>query len=291
MRLPVRALLASTLATLLCRPAFGQVTHAQPDLVFPKEVRELSMFSSLAMGVWKPAGDGPFPALVIVHSCGGLKPQIALWRREAVARGYVAFVIDAFSSRGSPNCRPSAPIPMTRGVKDVLDAAAHLATLPVVDKARIATIGFSWGGMAAMLTGSPTYAADVAPGRDPLAAAVSLYAACYIGPFGDFPGNVFLRPDQATPTLLLMGGRDTETPPQECVSRLPGLQTRNAPVEAHVFDSATHCWDCREQHNFRWSPPWSAGRQVVYEYDPKVTEESIARVFAFLAQRMGIPVR
>jgi len=53
---------------------------------------------------------------------------------------------------------------MTRGVKDVLDAAAHLKTLPFIEQARIATIGFSWGAMAGLLAGSPHYAGEVAPG-------------------------------------------------------------------------------------------------------------------------------
>ena len=284
----IRTLIASALVALSAVTASAQVTHSHPDLAFPKDASELSMFSPLTMGIWKPPGDGPFPALVIVHSCGGLKQQIGHWRKEAVARGYVAFVIDAFSSRGSPSCRPAAPIPMTRGVKDVLDAAAHLKALPFVDKARVATIGFSWGAMAGLLAGSPQYAGEVAPGRDPLAATVSLYPACHIGPFGTFPGNEFLRPDVATPTLLLLGGRDTETPPQECLSRLPALQARRAQVEAHVFDEATHCWDCRDQHNQRWSPPWAGGRQVVYQYDGRITDESVERAFAFLARRLGV---
>ncbi|HBY59385.1 MAG TPA: hypothetical protein DEH78_06155, partial [Solibacterales bacterium] len=163
-------------------PAAAQVQHTHPDLSFPKEARELSQFSPIAMGIWKPEGTGPFPAVVLVHSCGGMKQQLGYWRKEAIQRGYVAFIIDAFTSRGSPNCRPAAPIPMTRGVKDVLDAAAHLRTLPFVDKTRIATIGFSWGGMAGMLAGSTGYAADAAPGLDRVVASVALYPACYIGP-------------------------------------------------------------------------------------------------------------
>lgn len=267
-------------------PARGAPSH--PDLDFPTEARELSTFSGLSMGIWKPAGDGPFPAIIIVHSCGGLKAQVGYWREQAIKRGYVAFVIDAFTSRGSPSCRPRAPIPMARGVKDVLDAAAHLKKFAFVDTSRIAAIGFSWGGMATMLAGSPGYVADAAPGQSGLAAAVTLYPACYIAPFGDFPGNEFLRQDVSTPTLLLLGGRDTETPAAECETRLPKLKERKAPVESHLFPEATHCWDCRDQHNQRWSPPWAGGRQVVYEYDEKITEESAERAFAFLGQRLGI---
>jgi dienelactone hydrolase len=283
--------LCTAIAALLlasATPASAQVRHAQPDLALPNEARELSILSPIAMGAWKPEGDGPFPAVILVHSCGGMKQQLGFWRKEAVARGYVVLIIDAFTSRGSPNCRPRAPIPMTRGVKDVLDAAAHLKTFPFVDKNRIATIGFSWGGMAAMLAGSPGYASDVAPGIDRSTAAVALYPACYIGPFGDFPGNEFLRPDLATPTLLLLGENDDETPASECLSRVPLHKERGNPLEVHVFEGATHCWDCSDQHGQRWSPPWAGGRQVVYRYDSSVTERSVNRAFEFIGRRMNV---
>jgi dienelactone hydrolase len=266
----------------------AQVQHKQPDLAFPNEARELSTLSPIAMGIWKPEGDGPFPAVILVHSCGGMKQQLGFWRKEAIKRGYVAFIMDAFTSRGSPNCRPAAPIPMTRGVKDVLDAAAHLRTLPFIDKTRIATIGFSWGGMAGMLAGSTGYTSDVAPGLDRLAAIVALYPACYIGPFGSFPGNEFLRPDLATPTLLLLGQKDTETPADECLSRMAVHKERGNPLEVHVFQDATHCWDCNDQHNQRWSPPWAGGRMVVYQYDNSITEQSVQLAFEFLGRRMKI---
>ena len=90
----------------------------------------------------------------------------------------------------------------------------------------------------------------------------------------------------ATPTLLLMGERDTETPPEECMGRLKSLNERNAPVEWHVFKDATHCWDCSDSHNHRWTPPWAGGRSVQYLYDRTITEEATDRAFAFLAHQL-----
>src|SRR6266852_3030877 len=48
----------------------------------------------------KPKGEGPFPALIIVHTRGGLSQQISFWRKEAIRRGYVAFVLDSFGPCG-----------------------------------------------------------------------------------------------------------------------------------------------------------------------------------------------
>jgi dienelactone hydrolase len=237
------------------------------------------------MGIWKPPGIGPFPAVIIVHSCGGVKGSIEYWRKEAIKRGYVAFVIDSFSSRGSPNCKPMAPVSMDRGVKDIFDATAHLADFPFVDKSRIFAMGLSWGAMAGMLSASAQYGAAAAPGKSPPTAVASLYPSCQIGPFGNFRGNEYLRQDLATPTLVLMGGEDTESPAQECLDRLQKLKARDAPVEWQVFKSASHCWDCSDMHNHRWNPPWAEGRSSTYVYDSEVTARSSDMVFEFFAKR------
>ena len=56
--------------------------------------------------VLKPAGSGPFPAVVIMHDCSGLGPGSSgapgRWSRELVARGYVVLMPDSFSTRGHP---------------------------------------------------------------------------------------------------------------------------------------------------------------------------------------------
>ncbi len=279
--------------SLLCVLMAGSLTQAsaQPagriaDLVLPQQAQSLSFFSSLGMGIWKPEGDGPFPALILLHTCGGVSQHIGTWRKEAITRGYLVMILDSFSARGSPSCRPRAPIPMERGVQDISDAVAHLAALPGVDPNRIGVMGFSWGGMAALLNGSTGYrAATPINGRTPTAV-VSVYPSCYIGPFGSFPGAEFLRQDLATPTLVLMGAADTESPPQDCLDRLTQLRERRAPVEWEVIPDATHCWDCQDKHGYRSSPPWAGGRTVEYRYDGKATGLSIERAFAFLAQRM-----
>ncbi len=283
-----RGLGVTAITAVLCLAARveAQTNLNAPDLDFPKEASVLSFFSPLAMGIWKPEGNGPFPAVILVHSCGGVKGQIGHWRKEAIKRGYVAFVMDSFSSRGSPSCRPLAPVTMDRGVKDIFDATAHLGTLPFVDKSRIVSVGFSWGAMAGMLSASAKYGAEAAPGKSPPAAIASLYPSYQIAPFGTFRGNEYLRQDVSTPTLVLMGGQDTESPAEECLSRLQKLKERAAPVEWHIYSSATHCWDCSDMHNHRWTPPWAEGRTSVYLYDSDITAQSVDLVFNFFGRRL-----
>src|SRR5260370_41498916 len=58
-----------------------------PDLRFPDEAKELSASSPLAMAIYKPAGVGRFPPLILVHTCGGLRPEIRPWTKKRPSRG------------------------------------------------------------------------------------------------------------------------------------------------------------------------------------------------------------
>ena len=277
----------TALVFLLCSVFFGSAIAAdnEADLEFPSKAKELSFFSGLGMGIWKPKGNGPFPAVLIVHTCGGVTEHIGYWRKEAVKRGFVAFVIDSFTSRGSPNCRPRAPISMDRGVEDVLDAVEHLKSFAFVDPDKIALLGFSWGAMAGLLSASPSTVSDISKKANPPTAVVSFYPGCYIGPFNDFPGREYLVADTNIPTLVLMGGKDNETPPSECIPRLKALQNRGAPVEWKVFDDATHGWDKSESNNVRRTPPWAGGQTVVYRFDKGIREESAEIAFKFVTRQ------
>ena len=261
--------------------AIREDAKAKPDLTFPREAKELSFFSPLAMGIWKPKGEGPFPALIIVHTCGGLSQQISFWRKEAIRRGYVAFVLDSFGPRGGGTCVPTPPASMARTVIDVVQAAEHLATFPFVEKSKIAMVGMSWGGIAGLLIANP----DSVPASG-VSAVVSLYPICRTRAGADrIPGK------STTPLLVLMGGKDTETPPDSCVAALPRLKEGGAPVEWHVFPDATHCWDCADKNGQRWSPPWAEGRQVIYLYDGKVTDQSAERAFDFLSRHLKVELK
>lgn len=285
----MKRLAAMLLATFMSAvpQAAAQVTplpadHA-PDLAFPRRASELTFFSPLEMGIWKPAGAGPFPAVVLVHTCAGLaKQNMGFWRKEAIARGYVVFVIDSFSARGSPSCRGFPHVSHSRGARDMLQAVAHLRSLTFVDASRIGVIGASWGAMIGLRAANPEWAERWLPGGH-VAAIVGLYPLCR----SPRDGADFVPPNTTTALLILMGEKDTETPAEPCVASLERLRQRNAPVEWHVYPSATHCWDCEDQDGQRWSPPWAEGKEVVYRYDARTTRDSAERAFDFLSRRLA----
>src|SRR5205814_1288975 len=110
----------------------------------------------------RPAGPGPFPAVVIMHDCSGLGPRSSgapdRWANELVGRGYVVLIPDSFSTRGFPDgvCFDTSPrrvdvSPMRRN-RDAYAALAHLRTLPFVDARRVGLMGGSHGGSTTLGT-------------------------------------------------------------------------------------------------------------------------------------------
>jgi dienelactone hydrolase len=261
------------------------IAHAGPDLKFPEQAHELSSSSPLEMAIYKPQGAGPFPAVVIVHSCGGLRPEMRTWSKAALDRGYVVFVMDSLYPRGLDNgCYPPRSVGTPRGAKDALQAREHLRKFPFVDQDRVALVGFSWGAMVGLLVSSKAVANQLSSVR--FNAVASFYPFCYFPGGGQFPAFEFLRADVDKPLLLLMGGEDTETPPAECLPRLERLRSQGAPVESHLYPNATHCWDCSSLGSF--SKIDFQGNRVFYRYDPEVTQDSTERTFAFFARHLRL---
>src|SRR5262245_4069980 len=93
-------------------------------------VRAVTETLSFPFTLSKPAGDGPFPAVVILHDCSGLGPRSSgapwRWSSELTQRGYVTMWPDSFTPRGRPKgvCIEAAPprIPSGQRAEDAYAA-------------------------------------------------------------------------------------------------------------------------------------------------------------------------
>ena len=48
----------------------------------------------------KPPGPGPFPAVVLLHGCGGFHSLMLSWADRLARFGYTALAVDSFGPRG-----------------------------------------------------------------------------------------------------------------------------------------------------------------------------------------------
>ena len=275
-----------TIAASLLTAEVSAQPLPQPDLNFPTEARELPRWVPLDMALYKPPGAGPFPALVIYPSGGGLNQDLIPWVIAVVQKGYVALVVDYQKPRGlTPKDIAGGRVQFVQGAKDALQALAHLKTFSFVDAQRIGIMGFSWGGMAALLAGSPSFRAFAGAAQG-FTVAVAFYPGCYYPPPPNSPlrERLLLRADHDLPTLILQGEKDNEVIPTECTNRVAALKSVGRPIELHEYPGIGHAWDGKFMDGFRKVDAY--GNNIVYRYSKETTEDSSRRAFNFLGTHL-----
>lgn len=179
----------------------------------------------------KPKGGGPFAAVVYLHGCLGLSN----FRRASAAAqfttwGYVTLVVDSFASRGiKDDCLGG----LDDRQGDALGALRYLATLPYVDSRRVALVGLSKGGTAALsiATARRVELFEMPPGLR-YKAAIAFYPSCSSG------GN-----ELAIATLVLIGELDDWSRAAECAWWAKRRRDGEVPVKVEVYPEAYHSFD------------------------------------------------
>ena len=214
--------------------------------------------------VVKPAGDGPFPAVVLIHTSGGLaNDHIKRHAQNLLTKGYVVYIQDSMSPRGFRviGDTPRSMWPPT-GVKDAYEALDFLSKQSFVDKNRIYEAGMSWGGFVATLLGSKTYA-EVNGAQQRFRATVSFYSTCNYGPFK------LVNDDTDIPVLMLLAGADKELTHGNCFKDLEGFKSKGMPVDFHIYEGIGHGWDKMGE------------TQLGYIYNEEITKDSFNRMVEF----------
>jgi dienelactone hydrolase len=208
-----------------------------------------------------PPGKGPFPAVVVLHGCGGRGPSQLLWAARLNAWGYAALIPDSMTPRGIKRvCEPDAqPFVTPRDrVGDIGSAVAWLRARPEIDPDRIAVLGQSHGGAAAALATQRPYRAFA------LRAAVDYYGPC-VDPAEH--GKV--------PLLVLAGDLDDwGHPVSRCTAYARAVQGEEV-VDVHGYPGVYHAFDNPAiQH--------TVDNLHVMEYNEAAAEDSFARTHDFL---------
>ena len=274
---------------LFCASASGQYirnflinqsAQFQP-VAFSPEVSELGSSSSIANAVFKPAGAGPFPAVVIAHTCGGVnRPHIRERMRELLDAGFAVLPLDSFGPRGiASSCSGnSKQVGVGTTVLDAYAALDHLSRLPSVDQSRIYATGYSWGAVVTPMLASPQSA--VAFGSTlRYRALVSNYGACSFQRSPTAPRIRFLQNDVDRPVLMLMASEDKDYKPADCFPLLDELKAAGKQVQWHIYPDTHHAWDHRDHRGTKVPTGW--GEVNVYLYNAAATLDSTKRMIEF----------
>jgi dienelactone hydrolase len=214
----------------------------------------------------KPPGAGPFPAVVLLHSCLGLPADHRAIAETFAGWGYVALFVDDFATRG---LRETCSADFTEGVADAEAGMAYLAKLPDVDAKRIAVIGYSQGADTALQLASTRLAA-AGPGLH-FKAAVAYYPPC--------ANQADIRLE--IPVLILIGKLDEVTPAADC-ELLAKRQLGEGPApKLVVYPGAQHRFD---------DPKLASGKRLFgmwMKYDADAADRSKLETRDFLAAKLA----
>ncbi|MBI2736868.1 MAG: dienelactone hydrolase family protein [Rhodospirillales bacterium] len=190
--------------------------------------------SSARLQLYLPPGNGPFPAVLVMHSCSGITDNTRTWATRLVGWGYAAVIVDSFGPRNQRSvCDSVDSIPTRVRAQDAHNAATYLRTLPNIQADRIGIIGFSHGGSSTLWAAI----GEEIPrdrGGQPFQAGVAYYPGC--------SGRAIVGP-YVTDVLILTGRNDTWTPADLCLKTVAARANDTRPPTIKVYPGALHSFD------------------------------------------------
>lgn len=223
----------ATLATMTM--AAGPALAGDPELVTISS--SLASKGPFTAHLFRPQGPGPFPAVVALHGCSGyltgsgkIRSREADWAARLVAAGYVVLLPDSFTARGYREIctvKNRAIFPKDRA-DDAAAAAEWLGRQTLIDKRRLALMGWSHGAMTVLWTVRPGFLASPPQFRT----AIAFYPGCR-----EIAGLSHWQP--SIPLTILMGAADDWTRPGPCrdLAHRTGFSFVEYPGAYHDFDA------------------------------------------------------
>ena len=253
-----------------CAFAMAETSASVVDFETP-----LSRLQPLQGYLRQPAGAGPSPAVVLLHSCNGSAQRLdERWGKLIAAWGYVTLTVDSFGPRGLKNtCSSGAPVDLAL---DAYRALGFLVQQRFVDSSRVAVLGFSQGAWQALSSVERGILEQASSNK--FRAAIGFYPHCL-----GFKGNM------TVPTLILIGELDDWTLATECRNMVDGRddwgisrqQHQGVPIKLIVYPGAYHAFDAAGLT----TPVQLLGHHL--EFNPSATDQAIGAVRDFLKTTIG----
>ena len=225
--------------------------------------------SGAVIELWRPAGNDPLPAVLVMHSCAGVGTNERSWAARLMGWGYAALVVDSFGPRNQRSVcvRPDSLPPLLRA-QDAFNAAIYLRTRADIQPERIGIMGFSHGGSTTLFAAIGENIPLDRGGR-PFQAAVAYYPGC--------AGGTNTSPF-ATDVLILIGRDDDWTLADRCVKAVEARANQSHAPAIKVYPGAVHGFD------YGGTPQPYLGHMI--GGNPEAAADSFAMTEAFLAPRL-----
>ncbi len=253
-----------------------------------------------------PAGTARVPAVVLIHGSGGVGANVDGWARELNSIGAAACILDSFSGRGiTQTITDQSQLSSFAMIVDGYKALELLSQHPRIDASRIAVMGFSKGGFAALYASLRRFQRLWAPAGVEFAAYLPFYPRC---------DTVFLEDENISehPIRVFHGSADDYIPIGPTRAYVERLKGAGKNIELAVYEGACHSFDnpmnpselrypdamvasdCRRKETepglvvnldtgkaFSWSDS-CVKRGATVGYDPRASAEATQAVKEFL---------
>lgn len=218
------------LVTIGIGPVFGQAAPgdpAEPNVNYPApDGTELHGYLAT------PSGEGPFPAVLMIHEWWGLNVDTTRLAQALAAEGYVVLAPDAFRGSVARDAQGAMAqlnsTPQQQIAADLDSALDYLQAHDAVAPDRIAVMGFCFGGTQAMYMGTRV---------EGLAAVITLYGS---GPIqtASALGNM----TENGPVLGIFGAEDRSISLDEVEGFESALAAADIQNTITVYDGVGHAF-------------------------------------------------
>jgi dienelactone hydrolase len=229
------------------------ITPVEEPLIRVEKVKIPSGRDMVNTEIFYPNTTGPAPVVVILH---GSHPQRTdayydVMAQDLAMHGYLC-VFPHYFERGRKGRGNRSDWMRTVG-----DAIDYAETIPNVDKARVAVVGYSLGSFLAL---------GYAPTDRRIICVVAFYgglSGCYLPSASEY----------MPPTLLIHGMKDRTVPARRSLEAFKSLRETQKPVSVIIYPDVGHGFTLHRKG----------------EWDDSVSEDAWNRTLAFINYNLNFP--
>lgn len=182
-------------------------------------------------------GSDRLPAVVLLHGSGGVGGYVDDWAQWLAKMGIATFVVDSFTGRGLLSvANDQAQLGRLATIVDAYRALAFLSQHPRVDSERIAVMGFSRGGQAALYSSLRRFQRMHLDPRLGFAAYIAFYPDCR---------TTYIDGDDVVdkPIRIFHGAADNYSPVDTCLTYVDRLRGTGKDIQLTQYANAHHAFD------------------------------------------------